>query len=138
MDGIPLSYGSSRLPRTANLDDLGLPVITGKVTIQGSGGATIARSTATGTPTFRIFDVASTGSLTMNSVTIKNGLANNATQGGGGIFNYGTLTVTGSTFTGNSAPSSSGTSGGGINNSGTPLTGMPWPRYSTRPDRQEN
>jgi hypothetical protein len=50
----------------------------------------------------------------MNSVTIKNGLAKNATQGGGGIFNHGTLTVTGSKFTGNSAPSSSGTSGGGI------------------------
>ena len=124
MDGIPLSYGS-RLPRTANLDDLGLPVITGKVTLRGSG-ATIARSTATGTPTFRIFDVASTGSLTMNSVTIKNGLANNATQGGGGIFNHGTLTVTGSTFTGNSAPSSSGTSGGGISNSGTLNLSTSW------------
>ncbi len=104
---MPLSYGS-RLPRAANLDDLGLPVITGKVTIPSSG-ATIARSSATGTPTFRIFDVASTGSLTMNSVTIKNGLANSATQGGGGIFNHGTLTVTGSTFPGNTG----GTNGGG-------------------------
>jgi chitodextrinase len=112
------TYTLTALNNTTDGGGVGLPVITGKVTIQGSG-ATIARSSATGTPTFRIFDVASAGSLTLNSVTIKNGLANNATQGGGGIINHGTLTVTGSTFTGNSAPSSTGTSGGGINNSGT-------------------
>ncbi|HEY0804508.1 MAG TPA: hypothetical protein VGD84_05570, partial [Pseudonocardiaceae bacterium] len=112
------TYTLTALNNTTDGGGVGLPVITGKVTIQGSG-ATVARSSATGTPTFRIFDVASAGSLTLNSVTIKNGLANNATQGGGGIINHGTLTVTGSTFTGNSAPSSTGTSGGGINNSGT-------------------
>ena len=112
------TYTLTALNNTTDAGGVGLPVITGKVTIQGSG-ATIARSSATGTPTFRIFDVASAGSLTLNSVTIKNGLANNGQQGGGGIFNHGALTITGSTFTGNSAPSSSGTSGGGINNSGT-------------------
>ena len=112
------TYTLTAINNTTDSGGVGLPVITGKVTIQGSG-ATIARSSASGTPTFRIFDVASAGSLTLNSVTISNGLANNGQQGGGGIFNHGTLTVTGSTFTGNSAPSSSGTSGGGIDNSGT-------------------
>ncbi len=112
------TYTLTGINNTTDSGGVGLPVITGKVTIQGSG-ATIARSTASGTPTFRIFDVASAGSLTLNSVTIKNGLANNGTAGGGGIFNHGALTVTGSAFTGNSAPSSTGTSGGGINNSGT-------------------
>ena len=71
----------------------GLPVITGNVMIQGAG-ATIARSTATGVPAFRIFDVASGGILTLNSLTLSNGLANNGQQGGGAIFNHGTLAVT--------------------------------------------
>ena len=112
------TYTLTAINNTTDGGGVGLPVIKGKVTIQGSG-ATIARSTAAGTPTFRIFDVASAGSLTLNAVTISNGLANNGQQGGGGIMSHGTLTVTGSTFTGNSAPATSGTSGGGINNSGT-------------------
>jgi chitodextrinase len=111
-------YTLTAINNTTDNGGVGLPDITGKVTIQGSG-ATIARSTASGTPVFRIFDVSAAGSLTLNSVTISNGLASNGQQGGGGIFNHGTLTVTGSTFTNNSAPSSTGTSGGGINNSGT-------------------
>lgn len=112
------TYTLTAINNTTDGGGVGLPVIKGRVTIQGSG-ATIARSTASGTPVFRIFDVASTGSLTLNSVTIKNGLANNGQQGGGGIMSHGTLTIAGSTFSGNSAPATSGTSGGAINNSGT-------------------
>jgi hypothetical protein len=96
----------------------GLPVITGRVTVQGSG-ATIQRSAAAGTAAFRIFDVASAGSLTLSSVTLSNGLANNGVQGGGAIYSHGTLSVSGSTFTGNSSPATTGTSGGAINSSGT-------------------
>jgi chitodextrinase len=97
-----------------------LPVITGKVTITGNG-ATIERSTATGTPVFRIFDVASAGHLTLDSVVLSNGLANNGQNGGGAINSHGTLVISGSTFSGNQSPSSSGTSGGAIASSG-PLT----------------
>ena len=96
----------------------GLPVITGNVVIQGSG-ATIARSTATGVPAFRIFDVADGGILRLNSLTLRNGLANNGQQGGGAIFNHGTLTVTTTTFTNNSSPAATGTSGGAIDSTGT-------------------
>jgi hypothetical protein len=96
----------------------GLPVITGKVTIQGAG-ATIKRSTAGGTPAFRLFDVASAGHLTLSSMTLSNGLANNGVTGGGAIASHGTLSVTNATFTGNSAPAATGTSGGAINSSGT-------------------
>ena len=96
----------------------GLPVITGNVTIQGSG-STITRSSATGVTAFRIFDVASGGSLTLNSLTLSNGLANNGQQGGGAIFNHGTLAVTSGTFTNNSSPATTGTSGGAIDSSGT-------------------
>ena len=96
----------------------GLPAITGNVTIQGNG-ATITRSAASGTPVFRIFDVAASGSLTLTSLTVSNGLVDNGQLGGGGIFNDGTLTISGGTFTGNSSPASTGSSGGGIGNSGT-------------------
>jgi chitodextrinase len=96
----------------------GLPVITGNVTIQGAG-ATITRSSATGVTAFRIFDVASGGSLTLNTLTLSNGLANNGQQGGGAIFNHGTLAVTAGTFTNNSSPATTGTSGGAIDSSGT-------------------
>src|SRR5450755_4512490 len=96
----------------------GLPVITGNVTIQGAG-ATITRSSATGVPAFRLFDVANGGSLTLNSLTLSNGLANNGQQGGGAIFSHGTLAVTAGTFTNNSSPATTGTSGGAIDSSGT-------------------
>ncbi|MGH3283496.1 MAG: choice-of-anchor Q domain-containing protein [Streptosporangiaceae bacterium] len=112
------TYTLTAINNTTDIGGVGLPVIKGRVTIQGSG-ATITRSTASGTPVFRIFDVASAGSLTLNAVTIGNGLASNGQQGGGGIFNHGTLTITGSTFSGNSEPAATGTSGGAINNSGT-------------------
>jgi len=96
----------------------GLPVITGAVTIAGNG-ATITRSTAAGTPTFRIFDVATSGNLTLDSLTLSNGLlASNGSTGGAGIYNHGTLAVSGSTFSGNSSPSPNGVSGGAISNSG--------------------
>lgn len=111
-------YTLTAINNTTDGGGVGLPVISGNVTIQGNGG-TITRSTAGGTPVFRLLDVASAGSLALSSVTLSNGLANNGTQGGGGIFNHGGLTISGSTFSGNSAPSSSGTSGGAINNSGT-------------------
>jgi hypothetical protein len=97
----------------------GLPVITGKVTVQGNG-ATIARS-GTATAAFRIFDVASAGRLTLRSLTLRKGLADNGTEGGGAIFSRGALSVTSGKFTGNSAPATTGTSGGAINSSG-PLT----------------
>jgi chitodextrinase len=103
--------------RNATDGGTGLPVITGKVTIQGNG-ATIRRSAVAGIAAFRIFDVGPAGHLTLNSLTLSNGLANNGVQGGGAIFSHGTLSVTGSTFTGNSSPAATGTSGGGIDSSG--------------------
>lgn len=95
----------------------GLPVITGHVSVTGS--ATIARSAAAGTAAFRIFDVASGGSLALNSVTLSNGLADDGVNGGGAIFSRGSLTVTRATFSGNSSPAMTGTSGGAINSGGS-------------------
>jgi hypothetical protein len=93
----------------------GLPVITGQVTIDGSG-ATITRSS---TAAFRLFDVASGGRLSLSNVTLSNGLADDGVSGGGAIFSHGPLTVTHTTFSDNSAPAKTGTSGGAIDNSGS-------------------
>ena len=66
-----------------------------------------------------VFNVASTAIVVMNSLTITNGYTatNSATiyVGGGGIDNYGTLTLTNCTLSGNSAFYA----GGGIFNNGT-------------------
>ena len=83
----------------------GLPTITSNITIEGNG-ATIERSEAVGTPDFRIFHVLTSGSLTVNDLTIFNG----KTYEGGGIRSEGELTVTNSMIHGNEA----GDFGGGI------------------------
>jgi hypothetical protein len=80
----------------------GLPVIGAKdnLTIVGNGD-TIERSTATGTPDFRLLDVASGASLTLENLTLQGGttIAINGKNGmdGGGIYNLGTLVLNGVT-----------------------------------------
>jgi len=50
----------------------GLPSVTSVITINGHG-STVSRSTAEGTPNFRLFHVAETGTLTLRSMSLKNG-----------------------------------------------------------------
>jgi hypothetical protein len=94
----------------------GLPQITGTMTIQGNN-ATIERSSAAGTPDFRLVDVQS-GNLILAQLTIKGGeesgdaLSGQSSVTGGGIRNsQGTLTLDGVTLTGNSLVGSTGTNG---------------------------
>src|SRR6516164_5256950 len=68
----------------------GLPVIAANdnLTIQGNGD-TIARSTASGTPAFRFFDVAAGAALTLENLTLTNGQVvgdTGMTAYGGAIF----------------------------------------------------
>ena len=58
-----------------NYGNTGLPVIAAKdnLTILGNGD-TIERSTATGTPDFRLLRVASGGSLTLENLTLQGGM----------------------------------------------------------------
>src|SRR5690606_22783981 len=95
----------------------GLPSITSEITINGSG-AIIERDTSA--PAFRLIHVANTGTLTLNNVTVRNGLrsgpGSSTTMRGGSILNRGTTTLTGSTVTGNNA-----VNGGGIENYGGTL-----------------
>jgi len=93
----------------------GLPLITASngITINGNG-ATIQRSTAAGTPAFRIFEVRQYGQLTLDNVTVTGGSPSSGS--GGGIYAYGNLTVrNGSSVSYNSSPGG----GGGITAVGT-------------------
>ncbi len=88
----------------------GLPVIAAndKLTIVGNGDA-IERSTASGTPAFRLFDVAAGASLTLQKLTLQGGLATGAAvwAEGGAIYNRGTLTLSGVTVQDNFAQGTS-------------------------------
>jgi hypothetical protein len=108
----------------------GLPSITSEIIINGNDSI-IERSSAGGTPEFRIFHIASGGNLRLEAVTVRNGLNsifaggvlndgalsinsstvsdNNGTFLGGGVWNRGLLDVQDSIFANNQA-----SLGGGI------------------------
>jgi hypothetical protein len=76
----------------------GLPVITGAMTINGANAETTVIERASGVPPafFRIFEVAVKANVTMNGITIRNGdLIGTPPLGlrGGGVLNFGNLTV---------------------------------------------
>jgi hypothetical protein len=108
----------------------GLPVITadgGRFLNINGNGALLSRSSAGGTPDFRIINVGS-AKVTISGLVISNGRVVGGVfpegNSGAGIFNRGTLTVQNCTISGNSAVTNSGnpSTGGGIfNYSGTLL-----------------
>lgn len=109
VDSIDLAAGGTySLTTTNNGTDgnNGLPVILsdgGNALVINGNGATIQRSTAAGTPNFRIF-VISGGNFTLDGVTLTNGNIQNGSFKGGAIrMLSGTLTMTNSTITGNTA-----------------------------------
>src|SRR6516164_886117 len=87
----------------------GTPVIQqgDNLTIVGNGD-TIERSA---TVAFRLFDVASGASLTLQNVTLQGGLAvgSGSAADGGAIFNQGTLILSGATVQNNTARGSNAT-----------------------------
>jgi hypothetical protein len=86
----------------------GLPVITGNVTLAGGHNTVIRRRTAT---TFRIFEVASGGTLGLSSVSVEDGRTSGL---GGAILNAGTVVLNHASLSDNTAAN-----GGGIaNNAG--------------------
>jgi hypothetical protein len=90
----------------------GLPVIAKKDTLRIIGnGDTIGRRTASGTPAFRLFDVASGASLTLENLTLQNGLAfgSGSASEGGAIYTQDTLVLSSVTVQGNVAQGSNGT-----------------------------
>jgi hypothetical protein len=105
----------------------GLPVIAAgdNLTILGSGDV-IERSTAVGTPAFRLFDVAAGASLTLTNLILQGGLTYTNGYGGvpadgGALYSQGALTLDGVTVRDNTAAGSTPFSparGGGIWSSG--------------------
>jgi hypothetical protein len=97
-----------------------LPDLLTSMSINGPGANQIIlqRSTAGGTPDFRIFSINSGSSVKISGLTMSNGkrtggLAPN--NSGGAVGNNGTLTLTNSTLSGNTAING----GGGVFNNGT-------------------
>jgi hypothetical protein len=105
----------------------GLPVIVNRdtLTISGQGGDIIQRDPAA--PDFRLFDVASGGSLTLETLTLQNGQAvgSASSSEGGAIYNQGTLDLNGVTvqdngaFGGYASARGQDAEGGGVWSSGT-------------------
>ena len=100
-----------------------LPDVATNLIIAGPGASLLRlqRSTAGGTPNFRIFkirpDLGPSVTVTISGLTIANGNATGATfetNSGGGIWNRATLTIDSCVISGNQA-----TSGGGISNLGS-------------------
>jgi hypothetical protein len=89
----------------------GLPVIAAgeNLTIIGNGDV-IERSTAKGTPAFRLFDVAVGASLTLENLTLQGGLAlgSGVSAQGGAIYSQGTLSLHGVTIQNNTARGNDG------------------------------
>jgi len=109
----------------AAVGPIGLPWISSTITLNGNG-STIQRGN--NAPDFRVMAVGNQGNLSLNNVTVRNGYIYSygydtdcAFEGGAGILNQGSLTITGSTISDNSADANSygcGIAGGGIFNTG--------------------
>jgi hypothetical protein len=116
----------------------GLPVISGGGTISGKGkkgtvtvaadnltivgnGDAIERGTASGTPAFRLFDVAKGASLTLQNLTLANGLASGGGvwADGGAVYNQGTLVLSGVLVQNNVAEGNYDAAGGGLWSNGS-------------------
>jgi len=102
----------------------GLPTIAAgeDLTIVGNG-AVIERSSAAGTPAFRLLDVAAGATLTLENLTLQGGWANSSSivwsiAAGGAIYNAGALTLNGVTVQNNTARGYDSL-GGGIYSSGS-------------------
>lgn len=104
----------------SNAGATGLPVIaaTGALTISGNGDV-LERSTAAGTPEFRLFRVAAGAALTLQNLTLQGGVSYGLDESGGGgaISNAGSLTLRGVTVQNNVAQAHTAM-GGGIASTG--------------------
>lgn len=110
-------YTVTAVNNTGDRGTNAFPQITSDITLNGHT-TTIQRSTNSGTPQFRFFEIRPNGKLTLNNLTFLNGMNDDFDanrEKGGAIANFGGLNVTGSTFTNNR-----GGCGAAIFSEGTP------------------
>ena len=109
----PAAVYTMAVPLSTLDDGTGLPQVTAGIIVNGHG-AVIERSSANGTPPFRLMAVLPSGVLTLNDVTLRGGFANSdgTGLGGGALLNAGTVTIIASIIDANR----SGTNGGGLSN----------------------
>ena len=96
----------------------GLPSISSPVAIQGSGASQTIIRRQDDALAFRVIHVAVAGALTLEGVTLSNGVTPESNGGGGGIFNSGSLTIIKSNVSGNFADYFGEADGIGILNAG--------------------
>ncbi|MDR4503446.1 MAG: right-handed parallel beta-helix repeat-containing protein [Candidatus Scalindua sp.] len=122
-DTINLQGGTYTLTRMDNDTNgpNGLPSVTSSITLKGTGTDSTIIQRERDAPLFRIFHVADTGVLQIDSLTIRGGIAphrisrdQTETFDGGGMYNIGTVTIRNSSILDNEAHN-----GGGIANIGT-------------------
>jgi hypothetical protein len=101
--------------------------ITKNLTVAGPGASVL---TVSGDQASRVFDIAATFTVSIAGLTIADGFATGIfpTGYGGGIYNAGVLTVTGSTLSDNFS-----TSGGGIYNTSSARSPSPTPPSAATP-----
>jgi hypothetical protein len=101
----------------------GLPVIKAgdQLTLLGNGD-TVQRSSASGAPAFRLFDVAAGASLTLENLTLQNGLAfgSGTAAQGGALYNQGSLLLSAVTVQDNIAQGADGVNATNNSPLGTP------------------
>src|SRR5262249_17508573 len=95
-DTIILDAGTYNLTAVNNIvngDPNGLPVISSPIAIRGAGMTTTIIQPDPSIPGFRILQVAVSGNLTLDSLTIRNGILEDSLAGGAGIYNVGKMTI---------------------------------------------
>jgi hypothetical protein len=114
-DGSTVTFDMSQVTSPITLTSAEL-LINKNLTITGPGAnlLTVQRSTAGGTPNFRVFNIQGGNTVSITDLTIANGKVTGVNSGGG-LLNDGTLTMTNCNVYGNSAPNN----GGGIFNNGS-------------------
>jgi hypothetical protein len=94
----------------------GLPSIASSITLRGAGADSTIVERDAGGPFFRLLHIAATGSLIVDGVTLRDGVAfSTIATNGGAIFNRGTLSIMNSILMNNSVRGQTG-SGGAIFN----------------------
>jgi hypothetical protein len=105
---------------TLTTDEL---LISKNLAVRGPGASllSIQRSAAPGIPQFRIFEIGASVNATISDLTITNG-SSSGLGDGGGLYNRGTISITGCAISGNSGSGADNEGGGLFNATSSTMT----------------